>query len=341
MVEPVAFGEAAALISAVRSGAAGAESTPDPPVIVVDLDEGRDPVGSEPLRPPVFWPCVVIAIGNGVQQPRAGADVYLTALRSPARPWVAALDDLSMITAAVAANPQAATTLAQVLRSHTGDVGRDLLTESAAYSTLQAGAEHRGWLATKPTHAPDPDDSPPVRTNRCDDRLEIVLHRPARRNAYSAAMRDGLVSALELAANDPAIAHVDLRGDGPSFCSGGDLAEFGTVSDPATAHQIRSARSAAHHIHVIADKVTAHTHGACVGAGVELASFAGEVIAAPGSTFRLPEVGMGLIPGAGGTAGIPRRIGTHRTAWFALSGADLDVRTALQWGLVDEIADRT
>ena len=50
-------------------------------------------------------------------------------------------------------------------------------------------------------------------------------------------------------------------------------------------------------------------HGACVGAGVELAAFADRVIARPSTRFRLPEVGMGLIPGAGGAVSIPRRIG--------------------------------
>jgi enoyl-CoA hydratase/carnithine racemase len=54
--------------------------------------------------------------------------------------------------------------------------------------------------------------------------------------------------------------------------------------------------------------------------------------------FRLPEVGMGLIPGAGGTATIPRRIGRRRACYMAICGADIDLATARQWGLVDEIA---
>jgi enoyl-CoA hydratase/carnithine racemase len=49
----------------------------------------------------------------------------------------------------------------------------------------------------------------------------------------------------------------------------------------------------------------------------------------------LPEVGMGLIPGAGGTVSIPRRIGRHRTAWLALTGNTIDAGTALAWGLAD------
>ena len=61
------------------------------------------------------------------------------------------------------------------------------------------------------------------------------------------------------------------------------------------------------------------------------------VVAAPGTTFRLPEVSMGLVPGAGGTASIPARIGRHRTAYMALSGAAVTAQTALGWGLVDSV----
>ena len=57
----------------------------------------------------------------------------------------------------------------------------------------------------------------------------------------------------------------------------------------------------------------------------------------PGATFRLPEVAMGLVPGAGGTATIPRRIGRQLTAWMALTGATVDALTALRWGLVDAL----
>jgi enoyl-CoA hydratase/carnithine racemase len=64
------------------------------------------------------------------------------------------------------------------------------------------------------------------------------------------------------------------------------------------------------------------------------------VVARPATTFRLPEVRMGLLPGAGGTASLPRRMGRRRTAFLALSGDALPVETALRWGLVDEIVDQ-
>jgi enoyl-CoA hydratase/carnithine racemase len=128
-----------------------------------------------------------------------------------------------------------------------------------------------------------------------------------------------------------------LRGAGPSFCSGGDLDEFGTAPDVSTAHLIRTSRSAGHRIDQLRDRITAEVHGACIGAGMELPGFAGRVIAAPDARFALPELAMGLIPGAGGTVSLPRRIGRWRTAWLALSGAQIDAGTALRWGLIDEI----
>ena len=70
--------------------------------------------------------------------------------------------------------------------------------------------------------------------------------------------------------------------------------------------------------------MTARVHGPSVGSGVELAAFAGRVVAAPDATFALPEVAMGLVPGAGGTVSIPARIGRHRTAWLALTGERID-----------------
>jgi enoyl-CoA hydratase/carnithine racemase len=72
-----------------------------------------------------------------------------------------------------------------------------------------------------------------------------------------------------------------------------------------------------------------------VGAGIEVPAAAARVVARAGTVFRLPEVSMGLIPGAGGTATVPRRIGRHRACYMALSGATIDLDTALAWGLVD------
>lgn len=138
---------------------------------------------------------------------------------------------------------------------------------------------------------------------------------------------------------DLTIARVDMRGTGPAFRGGGDLTEFGASRDPAEAHRIRVSRSPAALLLRCAAKVTAHLHGACVGAGIELAAFAGRVTATADTVIGLPEIGMGLIPGAGGTASLPVRVGRERTAYLALSGAGLTATEALRWGLVDEVTE--
>jgi enoyl-CoA hydratase/carnithine racemase len=83
-----------------------------------------------------------------------------------------------------------------------------------------------------------------------------------------------------------------------------------------------------------------HIHGACIGAGVEISAFAGRVTAAPAAWFQLPELAMGLIPGAGGCVSVPRRIGRQRAALMMLSGQRIDAQTALRWGLIDAIEDQ-
>lgn len=79
-------------------------------------------------------------------------------------------------------------------------------------------------------------------------------------------------------------------------------------------------------------------HGSCVGAGIEVPAFADRIVARPDSLFRLPEVAMGLIPGAGGTVSVPRRIGRWRAFWLCVTGVALDAQTAMVWGLVDEVS---
>jgi enoyl-CoA hydratase/carnithine racemase len=91
-------------------------------------------------------------------------------------------------------------------------------------------------------------------------------------------------------------------------------------------------------LHQLADRTTCKLQGACIGAGIELPAFAGRIEARADAFFELPEVGMGLIPGAGGTVSIPRRIGRLRTARMALGGERLSADIALKWGLIDAIA---
>jgi enoyl-CoA hydratase/carnithine racemase len=211
-----------------------------------------------------------------------------------------------------------------------------LVIESLAYSTLQTGMEHQKWLAAHRKRPLRP-VAEPVAVRREGDVLYVTLSRPDRRNAIDAATRDALLEAFAIADADPDV-RLEWSGAGPSFCSGGDLDEFGTLDDPVSAHLIRTSRSIGAAIHRLRDRLTVRVHGRCAGAGVELPAFAGRVIADARATFLLPELAMGLIPGAGGTVSLPRRIGRTRTESLALSGEPIDARTALEWGLIDEIS---
>jgi enoyl-CoA hydratase len=181
------------------------------------------------------------------------------------------------------------------------------------------------------------DEASVCRMERDRGRLDVRLTRAEKHNAFSRAMRDGLCEALQLALADPSIEEVVLSGEGDSFCSGGDLDEFGSFPDPAEAHVIRTTRSPALLLSRLGDRVRVDVHGACIGAGAELPAFTPNVVASEDAYFQLPEVALGLVPGAGGTVSLPRRIGRQRTAWLGLSGARIDAQTALFWGLVDEV----
>ncbi|MGB4137884.1 MAG: enoyl-CoA hydratase/isomerase family protein [Microbacterium sp.] len=213
--------------------------------------------------------------------------------------------------------------------------------ESLAYSTLLAGAEHRAWLAgrlERGTIQPPPPVRRAVRVERHADELRLVLDRPERRNAFGAQLRNELVAGLQIAVADDGIREVTISGAGPAFCSGGDLGEFGDTVDHATSHLVRTRGGPARLVHELGERVRFRVHGACIGAGTELPSIGSRVTADPTSFFRLPEVEMGLIPGAGGTAGLPSRIGRWRTFGLCASGVAIDATTAKRWGLVDEIA---
>ena len=221
---------------------------------------------------------------------------------------------------AIDERPLAATALALLLRgADRRSVPDGLVAESATYSLLQFAPEHVGWLDRRgPPRRRRDDDGPRVRLRRDGDILHVTLDRPAVRNAYDAAMRDELLDALAVVQADPAL-HAVLDGAGPAFCSGGDLDEFGTRPDPATAHLVRLGRSAGRALHLVADRVTARVHGPSVGSGVELAAFAGRVEAPAERDVRPARGGDG--PGAGGRWHGEHR-GPHRAPPHGLAGAD-------------------
>jgi len=210
--------------------------------------------------------------------------------------------------------------------------------ESLAYSTLQAGEEFAGWLSRQ-QEAPRLSSFPgePLLLRRDGGVVEAVLNRANTRNAISVEMRDAWVEALQLLEMDESIAELKFRGLGACFSVGGDLNEFGLAPDPATAHWVRTVQSPARLLAQLGERVTFFLHGACLGSGIELPAFAARVVAHPKTFFQLPELELGLIPGAGGTISISRRIGRQRTAWMVLTGKRINARSALDWGLVDEV----
>ncbi len=283
-------------------------------------------------------PCPSLALGDASAGPAAAALVASFDIVADSEA------ELEPLLAAIHAMPLAATALVQLLRlSETLNVHEALIAESLVYSMLQAGPEFAAWLAKcepRKSHRHQAELAPAVLVERHGDRLDLTLNRPGKHNAFSAEMRDALCEGLRVVLGDASIREVWLCGAGRSFSSGGDLDEFGTLPDPATAHLIRSTRNAGRLLSDCSDRVVCFVHGACVGAGAELPAFTGRVIAAPDAYFQLPEAAMGLVPGAGGTASISRRIGRQRTAALALSGRRIDAETALRWGLVDELGNR-
>ena len=295
----------------------------------VRLERGLGTPPPEAVARRVSLPFVVVGVLQGEVDP-AWLDLCDVAL---------AEDDpaLGSVEENLATRPIAAATLALLLRGGPHrSVADGLVAESAAYSVLQSGPEFAAWRAANPPRT-DRDDGPRVRTEHAGDALTITLTRPARLNALDAQMRDELVDALALAASDPDVTNLEWRGEGRSFCAGGDLDEFGSRPDPATAHVVRLQRSVGRALAQLDKPMVTYLHGPCMGSGIELAAFTGTVVAAPDTTLALPEIGLGLVPGAGGTVSLTRRIGRLRTASLAFSGEPIDVTTAMDWGLVDRI----
>ncbi|HEU0196780.1 MAG TPA: enoyl-CoA hydratase/isomerase family protein [Nevskiaceae bacterium] len=262
--------------------------------------------------------------------------------------WAAACDvavaDLAAADAVVAGierAPLAAAVLVQTLRVAEGlPLAAALHLESLAYSTLQAGPEFTRWLAGYrglSRRSPSPASGPAVELARDGVTLRLRLNRAASHNAMTLEMRDALCEAFELVLADEAIESVTLDAAGKCFSTGGDLAEFGTAPDPVTAHLVRRLALPGRLLAACAARCEVRVHGACIGSGIEFPAFARHIVARRDAWFQLPELRYGLLPGAGGTVSISRRIGRQRATWMMLTGRRIDACTALAWGLVDVI----
>ncbi len=292
------------------------------------------------------WPIRVVVdrAGRLPDLDPAGFDALVTTRGDAPAPWVAVsparLDaQLDRVRATAARAPVAASLLARVLRmGESLPFATALELESLTYSSLLGGAEFAAWLRVRGPVAADTHNGPALRYERDGDAVTLVLASPANRNAMTAAMRDALFEGLANVIEDPSRPVVTLRGEGACFSVGGLLAEFGSATDLARAHVIRTMRSAAGVLHRLGDRAEVRVHGACIGSGIEIAAAAARRIAAPGSFVQLPELAMGLIPGAGGTVSVARAIGRHRLMWLALGHFRVGAEQALRWGLFHAIA---
>ncbi len=324
------------LLAIWRAGNLEQEFSPlqSPPALLLDLrqsDQLNNTESTTLIEAIGKTPCPTIGIGiSNKNSPLSGAVDLTCADLEQAQPL---LDNIHQ-------KPIAAMTLCQVLRiTENMPLEQALTVESLAFSALQASEEHRCWQAT---HVPKPtesDSGPPVLLDREGDVLEAILNRPTRRNSFSVEIRDSLVETFQMVCMDESIKKVILKGAGKCFSVGGELDEFGHVPNSAAGHMIRSIQFPARWLSRCADRVEVEVQSACIGAGIELPSFAGKIHAKANAYFQLPELSMGVIPGAGGCIGIPRRIGRQRTAYMAISGKKIKAAQALEWGLIDQIVD--
>lgn len=303
------------------------------PCLLVDLRQPWPmPLDDQVGRFLMDLPCPTIGVGPRIDaaQPRGLANA-LDIVLDDARELTAILKNIE-------AHPLAAATLVQLLRhNESASVETGLHAESLAYAALQGSRDFRAFLARRPAPIAPGDDEAPLMATRIGDTLDIALSRPDRRNAYSASMRDAFYEALRWLEADASLVRAEIRGEGDCFCTGGDLSEFGLAADPAEAHLIRMARPVGLLIHRLRHRVAFQVHRACIGSGIELPAFAGHVAATADTFFQLPEIAMGLIPGAGGTVSILKRIGRQRMARWTLSARRIRAATALEWGLIDAI----
>ncbi|MGO8912341.1 MAG: enoyl-CoA hydratase-related protein, partial [Bradyrhizobium sp.] len=152
-------------------------------------------------------------------------------------------------------------------------------------------------------------------------------------NALSAAVRDGIRDGMRKAAADPAAKAVVLICGGRTFIAGADISEFGKPQTGATVPELQSA------LEDCPKPVIAAIHGTALGGGFEVALVCHYRVAVRSAKLGLPEIKLGLIPGAGGTQRLPRLIGPVNALEVILSGTPFGAKQARDWGVVDELVE--
>lgn len=163
----------------------------------------------------------------------------------------------------------------------------------------------------------------------------LRLNRPEARNALNSALRKELTEAFAAVPTDPALRVIVVTGDEQAFMAGADLREFAQMSTAEVARLgVRRMWS------VIADcplPVIAAVRGAALGGGLELAMHADIIVAGEGARLGQPEIGVGIMPGGGGTQRLVRAVGKYKAMRMLLTGQPVTGREAFEMGLASEV----
>ncbi len=172
-----------------------------------------------------------------------------------------------------------------------------------------------------------------------DGVARLTVNRPDKLNALNLTVLDVLRRRFVEVATDPAVRAVVLTGAGEkAFVAGADIAEMSVLGPEDARRFARAGQSIADAIDGGGKPVIAAVNGWALGGGCELALMCHLRVAAPGARFGQPEVGLGLIPGFGGTQRLARLVGEGRALELILTGKPIDAETALAWGLANRIA---
>ena len=174
-------------------------------------------------------------------------------------------------------------------------------------------------------------DNGPVRT--------ITLNRPAVRNAIDIPLRLDLAAAIADADRDTGVRAIVLTGAGPMFCSGGDIATMQQTTEDAAVERVQLAQQVIREIWATPKPVVAAVEGGAIGAGTALAAACDLVIAARDARFATTFLNVGLAGDMGVNASLPARIGVGRTRQMLMTARPITATQALEWGLVDAIAE--
>lgn len=170
----------------------------------------------------------------------------------------------------------------------------------------------------------------------------VTLNRPKALNAFNVRMRDELYQVLEAVRDDPDVRVTVFRGAGDkAFCAGADLSEFLSASSPVIARQVRFERDVWGLFLSIAKPFIAALHGYVLGSGIEIALCCDIRLASEDAQFGLPEVGLGIIPAAGGTQTLPRTIGRAGAMEMLLTGRRITAEEAFRLKLVNRVVPRS